>query len=38
MAPTFEQAWKSGISPLIEERIDEKEAFEKLLSHSMILC
>ena len=29
MAPTFEQAWKSGISPLIEERIDEKEAFEK---------
>ena len=28
MAPTFEQAWKSGISPLIEERIDEKEAFE----------
>ena len=29
MAPTFEQAWKSGISPLIEERIDEKEAFER---------
>ena len=29
MAPTFEEAWKSGISPLIEERIDEKEAFEK---------
>ena len=29
MAPTFEQAWKSGISPLIKERIDEKEAFEK---------
>ena len=29
MAPTFEKAWKSGISPLIEERIDEKEAFEK---------
>ena len=29
MAPTFEQAWKTGILPLIEERIDEAEAFEK---------
>ena len=29
MAPTFEQAWQEGISPLIEERIDETEAFEK---------
>ena len=29
MAPTFEEAWKSGISPLIEERIDEVEAFEE---------
>ena len=29
MAPTFEQAWKTGILPLIEERIDETEAFEK---------
>ncbi len=29
MAPTFERAWQEGISPLIEERIDETEAFEK---------
>tara|TARA_Y100000588_G_C14245790_1_gene921338 strand:+ start:818 stop:1579 length:762 start_codon:yes stop_codon:yes gene_type:complete len=29
MAPTFEKAWKEGISPLIEERIDEMEAFER---------
>ncbi len=29
MTPTFEQAWTDGISPLIEERIDELEAFER---------
>jgi flagellar biosynthetic protein FliP len=29
MTPTFEQAWEDGISPLIEERIDELEAFER---------
>lgn len=29
MTPTFNQAWEDGISPLIEERIDEFEAFEK---------
>jgi len=28
MAPTLEQAWQNGIQPLIEERIDETEAFE----------
>jgi len=32
MAPTFEQAWQEGISPLIEERIDETEAFEKTVA------
>jgi flagellar biosynthetic protein FliP len=29
MTPTFEKAWEDGISPLIEERIDELEAFER---------
>jgi flagellar biosynthesis protein FliP len=29
MTPTFEQAWEDGISPLIEERIDELEAFQR---------
>ena len=29
MTPTFEQAWEDGISPLIEERITEFEAFER---------
>ncbi|MEO9902846.1 flagellar type III secretion system pore protein FliP [Nisaea sp.] len=29
MAPTLEKAWEDGISPLIEERIDEFEAFER---------
>ena len=28
MAPTIEQAWQNGIQPLIEEQIDETEAFE----------
>lgn len=29
MQPTFEQAWTDGIEPLINERIDEFEAFER---------
>ena len=29
MAPTLEKSWQDGISPLIEERIDEFEAFER---------
>ncbi|MCB1969712.1 MAG: flagellar type III secretion system pore protein FliP [Geminicoccaceae bacterium] len=29
MTPTFETAWNTGISPLIENRMDEMEAFEK---------
>lgn len=29
MAPTLEKAWEDGISPLIDERIDEFEAFER---------
>lgn len=32
MAPTLEQAWQDGISPLIEERIDEFEAFERAVA------
>ena len=31
MAPTFEKAWQTGILPLIDEKIDEAEAFEKTL-------
>jgi len=32
MAPTLEQAWEDGISPLIAERIDEFEAFERAVA------
>ncbi|UUX50475.1 flagellar type III secretion system pore protein FliP [Nisaea acidiphila] len=32
MAPTLEQAWQDGISPLIDERIDEFEAFERAVA------
>ena len=28
MAPTFEEAWNVGIEPLVEERMDEVEAFQ----------
>ena len=31
MAPTLEQAWKQGIVPLINEEIDELEAFERTM-------
>ncbi len=29
MAPTLEQAYKEGVQPLIEQKIDESQAFEK---------
>jgi len=29
MAPTFQQAWDDGIAPLVNEQIDEVEAFER---------
>lgn len=29
MQPTFEQAWNDGVEPLINERIDEQEAFNR---------
>lgn len=29
MAPTFETAWRDGVSPLINEEIDEETAFER---------
>jgi flagellar biosynthetic protein FliP len=29
MAPTLEQAWDNGLAPLLEEEIDEFEAFER---------
>ena len=30
MAPTFDRAWESGIQPLIDNQIDEAEAFERI--------
>jgi len=32
MAPTFEAAWEEGIQPLMNEEIDEAEAFERTLT------
>jgi flagellar biosynthesis protein FliP len=32
MSPTFERAWRDGVSPLMENRISEPEAFEKVTS------
>ncbi|MEX1034393.1 MAG: flagellar type III secretion system pore protein FliP [Sneathiella sp.] len=32
MAPTFESAYENGIVPLIEEQIDEEEAFERTVA------
>jgi len=30
MAPTFDEAWQTGVKPLIEEKIGEEEAFERI--------
>jgi flagellar biosynthesis protein FliP len=30
MAPTFDKAWKEGLQPLVENKINEAEAFEKI--------
>lgn len=30
MAPTFDKAWKDGLQPLVENKINETEAFEKI--------
>lgn len=30
MAPTFDKAWNEGVTPLIENKIDEKEAYTKI--------
>jgi flagellar biosynthesis protein FliP len=30
MAPTFETAWREGVAPLVEEKISEAEAFERV--------
>ncbi len=32
MAPTMEEAWRTGVSPFIDERIDETEAFENTVA------
>lgn len=32
MSPTLEKAYNEGLNPLIEQKIDEKEAFEKTMS------
>ncbi|MBU1211169.1 MAG: flagellar type III secretion system pore protein FliP [Alphaproteobacteria bacterium] len=30
MAPTFDEAWQAGVKPLIEEKIGEEQAFERI--------
>jgi flagellar biosynthesis protein FliP len=30
MAPVFDKAWKEGLQPLVENRLNESEAFEKI--------
>ena len=30
MAPTFDKAWREGLQPLVESRLNEAEAFEKM--------
>ena len=30
MAPTFDQAWNNGVRPLMDNQIDETEAFERI--------
>src|SRR6266581_5059981 len=30
MAPTFDQAWNTGVKPLMDNRISQTEAFEKI--------
>ena len=39
MAPTFEKAYEDGIAPLMEEKITEKEAFDKVTApfHAFML-
>jgi flagellar biosynthetic protein FliP len=32
MAPTLEQAWQDGMAPLLEEEIDELDAFERAMA------
>ncbi len=31
MAPTFERAWDGGVKPLVENRLSESEAFDKIV-------
>jgi flagellar biosynthesis protein FliP len=30
MAPVFDEAWKTGLSPMIERKIDERQAYDKI--------
>jgi flagellar biosynthesis protein FliP len=30
MGPTFDQAWQNGVQPLVENKIDEQEAFKRI--------
>jgi flagellar biosynthetic protein FliP len=32
MAPTFDQAWQNGVQPLMENKIDEQEAYKKIVA------
>ena len=31
MSPTFEKAWREGVQPLVEQKIDEKEAADRIV-------
>jgi len=32
MSPTFDKAWREGVQPLVDQRIDEKEAVERIVA------
>jgi flagellar biosynthetic protein FliP len=32
MAPTLERAWQDGLAPLVDEEIEEEEAFERAIA------
>jgi flagellar biosynthetic protein FliP len=32
MAPTFDQAWQNGVQPLMENKIDEQEAYKRIVA------
>ena len=34
MSPTFDQAWSQGLKPLVDNQIDETQAFERISGRS----